>query len=51
MMVSARAGHFEKQTHQNRERVVLKGMKHIFFSKLKIKQEAVGGDWTLQKTP
>lgn len=49
MMVSARADHFEKQTDQNRERVVLKCAKHIF-SELKIKQEALIGDWTLQKT-
>lgn len=43
VMVSARASHFEKQTDQNRERVVLKYIKHIF-SELKIKQEALIGD-------
>ena len=48
-MVLARADHFEKHTDQNRERVVLKWTKHIF-SELNIKQEALKGDWILQKT-
>lgn len=39
----SKAGHFEKQT----ERVVLKCTKHIF-SELKIEQEALIRDWTLQ---
>ena len=49
LMVLARADHFEKHTDQNRERVVLKWTKHIF-SELNIKQEALKGDWILQKT-
>jgi hypothetical protein len=49
IIVSASSGHFEKQIVQNREWLVLKPTKHVF-PELKVKQEALIGDWKLEKT-